>query len=420
MAGTAKVGRAAKGRRWLVRGALAGAVALLAAISIQDTAAQVAARTNLQLAHMLDPGAGRIAGRLAERTFAAEMQAAPDSRAAKLALQALRNDPTAVEAAATLALLAQLRGDQSRSDALFAYANTLSQRELRPQLWAIEQAVTRGDVEGALRHYDIALTTSRGAEDLLFPVLEKALREPLVRRTLLEKLASQPVWTRGFVNYAAITVSDPAATIDFFRSGQSAGLPIQEAERTAIVNAVAARGQHNLAWSYYSSFRPQALRTHSRDAEFMGTQDNPAVFDWVLRYDTGAIASLQGGEEGGLLDFSAPPGSSGALVDQLQILPAGQYRLEGRSAGIDLADDERPYWLVTCASGRELARIPVPNSDVNGGRFSGTVRVPAGCPVQTLSLIVRSSNRIAGASGQFEFVRLVPSTGSTSSAVGRS
>ena len=108
MAGTAKVGRAAKGRRWLVRGALAGAVALLAAISIQDTAAQVAARTNLQLAHMLDPGAGRIAGRLAERTFAAEMQAAPDSRAAKLALQALRNDPTAVEAAATLALLAQL------------------------------------------------------------------------------------------------------------------------------------------------------------------------------------------------------------------------------------------------------------------------------------------------------------------------
>jgi catechol 2,3-dioxygenase-like lactoylglutathione lyase family enzyme len=392
----------------LIRGALALAALVLAGISLTQTAAQVALRSNAQLAYTLDPRNGRAAARLSEQMLATEALGGSTQLSTQLALTALRHDPTAVEAVSTLALQLQMRGDAARSDALFAYGGQLSRRELRPQLWAIEEAVSRGDIRGALGHYDVALRTSRGAQDLLFPILENALREPMVRRPLLETLARQPVWTRAFINHVAITVSDPASTVAFMQAAETLGLPVQEAERTAVVNAIASRGSHNLAWQYYSSFRDGVQRDRSRDPGFQGTEDNPAVFDWVPRNEFGAIASIQGGTDGGALDYFTPSTGGGVLLEQVQMLPPGSYRLTGRSAAIEATPDEAPYWTLTCVGGTELGRVNVPNSQINGGAFGGTFRVRGGCPVQVLALVVPSSDRVAGSSGQFNQLQLVP------------
>src|SRR3546814_17422634 len=74
-----------------------------------------------------------------------------------------------------------MHGDRAGGERLLAYSQTLSRRDLRTQLMAIELAVARDDIPSALRHYDIALRTKKNAPDLLFPVLTSALTNPTIR-----------------------------------------------------------------------------------------------------------------------------------------------------------------------------------------------------------------------------------------------
>lgn len=88
------------------------------------------------------------------------LETARRREADRLARLALRQDPTAVAALATLGLNAQIRGDTNSARRYFAYSDKLSRRSLTTRLWAIEDAVARDDIPAALRNYDVALRTS--------------------------------------------------------------------------------------------------------------------------------------------------------------------------------------------------------------------------------------------------------------------
>ena len=133
-----------------------------------------------------------------------------------------------------------------------------------------------------------------------------------------------------------------------------------------------------------------------------------SVFDWQAGADTRLSAAILRKGESALLDFSVPPSVGGVLVRQTQLLPPGNYRIEGRSQGIDQPERSQPYWTLTCKDGRELGRVALSNSNQNGGDFSGRFTVPERCEVQTLSLVARSTDDIMGVSGQIEKARLVP------------
>lgn len=98
------------------------------------------------------------------------------------------------------------------------------------------------------------------------------------------------------------------------------------------------------------------------------------------------------------------------MLQQLQLLPPGSYRLSGHTIGIEQPAGALPYWTLRCQDGRELGRVEVPNSGVANGNFTGTFSVPAGCPVQTLVLMARSSDAIAGQSGQIDRAALMPAS----------
>ena len=398
---------------WGVRAALAAVAALLALPALSDAAARVLAKADTEQAHRLAPWDGQIAARLAEQRLTRSF--GEEAGSTQLARAALRHDPTAVEAASVLGLQAQLAGEEDAANRLFAYAHALSRRERRAQLWAIEEAVSRGDIAGALRHYDTALRTSRSASTLLYPVLATAIAEPLVRAALMDRLAEKPVWIRSFINHLAVNVARPEATVQVLRDGDRMGLPIEEAERVAVVNAVASRGLHELAWTYYASFRDGADRRRSRDPTFLRPVDDAAVFDWMPSNEGGLIASFQSGEDGGVVAFSVPSGTGGTLLRQTQLLPPGAYRLDGTGSALDIPADAPPYWQLACQDGRELGRVPIIADEEGSARFSSqAIIVPAGCPVQVLSLIARSSSQVAGQSGQIDRVLLSPAGGARS------
>lgn len=387
-------------------------LALLAAMlgigSVIGALANVIVKIDPGRAHLLAPGNGVITAALAKQRFEVGLQSGIDSEPARLARLALRQDPTTAEALTVLAFQAQFRADFEEARNLLAYSLTLSRRELQPRIWAIEEAVMRGDIADALQNYDIALRTSSRASDMLFPILASAIAEPQVRSRLIDIIADGPVWGRSFVYYVGVSGSDPEATVAFYREGERASLPIEDIDRAAVVNALVVRELFGEAWDYYTSFRPGAERHRSRDPDFLLSTEVPAPFDWQTTDDTALFASIITDGKDGRLDFSVPAGIGGVLLQQMQILPPGSYRLEGRSTGIDESENELPFWRLACVGGRELGRVVVPSSAQADGVFAGHLTVPPDCEVQVLSLVARPSGKIGGSFGQVEQVQLFP------------
>jgi len=391
-------------RTMAARATLAAVATILAGFALADSFAHALARSSPSQARVLAPWDGKIAGKAAERAMNIAPVADQDSQPARLARAAIALEPTSAEAFGVLGMQAQLRSQTEEARILFAYSLKLSRRELPPRLWAIEEAVGRGDLDQALRHYDIALRTSDQASARLFPPLASALDEQRVRQGVVKLLAANPPWREGFISYAARAGTSPRGTAALFRAAEANRIPVSPEMRTALVDSFANQGLFREAWSYYASIRPGAQRNRSRDPRFTFAEPRTSLFDWT----TGEFASLQQSGDNGVVGFFAPPATGGTLVSQAQLLPPGRYTLQGKSSDVDLPDESLPYWTLTCAGDRELGRVVVPPSATNGGRFRGQFLVPAGCPWQMLSLVARPTDDYRGVTGQIETVVLEP------------
>lgn len=397
-------------REWALRGSLAAAALVAGGFSTAQTFGYVLRSAAPERAATFAPGDGRILADVAEQQAASgESDASTRARIDALARQALSREPLAAPALTALAIDAEYRGDRTAARRLIAHSDRLSRRELGTRLWLIEDAVGRGDIKVALGHYDIALRTSRAAPDTLFPVLAQAISDEQINRGTAAILSKSPAWKDEFFAYLGEKSSEPVASARLFRRLAAAGVAPGEGPQAGVVNALIAKGQFDAAWNFYRTLRPGARRDRLRDPEFTAALARPSLFDWLpVTLEAGISASIQGGERGGVFDFAAPSTVGGTVLQQFVLLAPGTYRLSGRSAGIAQPADSRPYWQLVCADGRESGRVEVGSADQAGGRFAGTLTVPAGCPAQTLRLIVRPSNEVGGVTGQIEQVSLAP------------
>lgn len=371
--------------------------------AVADSLAHATASSSPRLAHRLAPWNGKIAAEFAQRTFDARPSPDVRSQSAILSRRALASEPTAVEALSVLALQAQMRGDGKASNALFAHELKLSRRELPPRLWAIEAAAIRGDINGALKNYDIALRTSKSASGRLFPILASAIVEPRIRLQLVAILAAEPVWRDDFISYATRAGDEPGAAAQLLADAERAGVPIDKELRTALVDRFADEGRLAEAWTYYRSIRPGAQTGTSRDPRFTFGGARRSIFDW----NVSEYASFQNSATGGTVDISVPTATGASILSQAMVLPGGAYTLSGRSEAIDQPERSRPYWLLKCGE-REVGRVDLPNSTVNSGRFAGSFIVPDGCPMHVLTLIARHSDDFGGVTGRITSALLEP------------
>lgn len=389
-----------------LRASLALLMAVVGYYSVTFSMAQVLVKVDPARAHALAPYDGRITARLAAKM--AEPDPKPNLIGSQhsdvFARQALGQDSTAVSAVSALGMNAQFRGDTVAARRFFSFAEKLSRRDLVTQLWAIEDAVSRGDIRGALRHYDVALRTKPALSDMLFPVLTAASAEPAVRAELVRTLSANPPWGDLFINHVAERGKDPRAVARLHQDLRRAGVNVPEGAQASAVATLLTTGDADEVWNHYSSLRQKVDRRRSRDARFAANFKRPSPLDWVAINDAGVNTAI----EEGLFDFSAPASVGGPLLQQVQVLPAGDYLLKGHSSGIDQIPEARPYWILTCSDGRELGRLDMPNSDQAGGNFSGIMRVPANCAIQTLTMMARPSEAVGGSSGRLDRVELTP------------
>ena len=397
--------------QWASRGALAIFAIVLGALSVTHTLADVIRQTDPARAHALAASDGQITSLLAERRLETVLSSNASAPVTRLARLAVRQDPTAVQAVATLGFLAQLRSDTATTRRLFNYSQFLSRRHLKTQLWAVEDAVARGDVARALRHYDVALRTSKSAPDLLFPVLSAAIADPAIRSNLVSTMRRQPAWAPDFVSYVATDRKNPSTTALFLAELRSAGLSVPLEATATIISQLIENNTIPDAWRYYGAVHPGADPRRSRDPYFMGDSKTGSLFDWSMSTEAGVSVSIQRNGSRGVFAFSVPSGAGGMLIRQVQVLPPGAYWLQGHSVGVDQPDQTRPYWTLTCHDGRELGRLTIPNSVQAGGRFSGKFDIPSRCSAQTLSLNARPTDALLGVTGQIDYVQLAPLIG---------
>jgi len=359
-------------------------------------------------AYTLAPHHPRIAATMARALFEPGAPAADRAKAIRLAHEALRRDPTTIIAATTLGLDVGLRGQDAAARRLLAYSQKLSRRDFPTQVWAIEDAVNRNDIPAALHGYDVALRTSRNAPQLLFPILASAITDPSIRAGLIPTLRRNPSWRHAFVEFVAENGPDPQATAHLFRGLHQAKVAISDQANATVTKALVEKNLPDAAWTFYASLHPGADRRISRDPRFTAIVSTPAPFDWVPLGSQGISTSFQRDDRGGIFDFSAPASVGGPLLTQMQMLPPGNYQLTGHSSGIDQPAASLPYWVLSCAGGRELGRVTVPNSVHAGGTFSGSFTVAADCPVQSLTFVAQPSDAISGVSGQIDQLLLRP------------
>ena len=394
---------------WAGRIALVCGLAVLAYHSVAFSVVQVAAKSQPQAADARVFYDARLSAAHAAALMIPNATAVERARAGELSRIALRRDPTAVSAVATLGLVTLARGDTAHARHLLAYAQMLSRRNVQTQLWSIEDAVGRNDISDALRWYDIALRTKPALNEVLYPVLAQASRDATLRAALVHMLTGKPPWVDSYVGYLALQKDDPESTAALFTSLRARGVALPASAQVSVVNMLLDAGNVDKAWRYYVAIRPGADRKRARDPRFTALLDTSSAFDWTTRSDNGLSSSIQRTRDGGAFEFSAPASVGGPVLQQVQLLPAGIYRLSGHSDGIAQESRSLPYWVLTCrGDGRELGRVTMLNSAQAGGMFAGTLTVPANCPVQTLTLFAQTSDAIGGTSGQIDRVVLEP------------
>lgn len=389
-----------------MRGLLAAAVIAVGYVGSAHSLAQASRSTDIERAYRVSPGNAQIVALFAQRLSGVDATAADRARADQLARYALRHDATAIVAVSTLGINAQARGRVEEARRLFAFSEALSRRDMQTQLWAIEDATTRNDVADALKHYDIALRTSPRASNLLFPIMASAISDREIRRVLLQTLSRGANWGPHFINYVASQGPEPRAATALFVGLERARVRVSPEAHAALVNNLISRELYRDAWAYYVTSHPGASQSSSRDPEFQARPEEASLFDWVPLNGVGITTSMHVSEGRGGFDFAASPSVGGPLLQQMQMLPPGEYVLEGRSRDIDQAPGERPYWVLQCRTGPELGRAVVPNSADAKGIFGGNFTVPSDCPAQILALVAVPTQSITGLAGTIERAEL--------------
>lgn len=350
----------------------------------------------------LAPNDARVLAAMASATLRSPMPTAEArARAARQATAALMLEPGNVSAVTTLGLVAALDGQRNKAKALFDYSVRRSRRELQAQLWLIEDAVGRQDIPAALSHYDVALRTSKSAPDILFPVLTQATSDAQIRSALIGVLRKDPIWREAFEGYLANHTRDYPAAIALFAAMARSGVPPIESGENVLLSNMVTAGLTDDAWRYYRLRRPRIDPVQPRNATFSPNGADGSPFAWGLINDNGISSSLGGDASGGALSFEVSPSIGGTIIQQMQHLPPGRYRLSGHSRIMqhDAADHLR--WEIVCGDGRPLGRASLRSLEREPVVFATSFIVPpVNCGFQLLRLSALPTDNIEGISGE--------------------
>ena len=332
------------------------------------------------------PGDARALSRMADTSLLVEDgQLRDPSEPRRYARAALARDATLPASWRVLGLTAP--DGSALSVKLLETAERLSRRDAPTQLALIELAVGRGDILGALAHYDILLRISSAYDAVLFPVLVGASTEPQIRQVLGQQLLRAPMWRRRFLAYMVNAATPYPVQADLFSAIAKGGKAFPDSDIVASqATNSALGGNYAIARHLYGLVAPGEVTQRLRNGGF-DTDGGVPPFDWQYDSDgalTVAVASFGPGRR---LEIISERGDGARAARQLLFLAPGRYRLAAQVGAIEGEPAGRPYMTMTCAdAGTPLLTV---DTQPKARRVTGMVSVPNGCAVQWLELGMR-------------------------------
>jgi hypothetical protein len=315
-------------------------------------------------------------------------------RMRRLVETVLARDVTIPAAIEYRGLQAHAAGDGVSEARLFRLSNAISRRSLATRLWFIQSAVDRGDVAGALEHFDLALRTSSAAPKLLFPVLANAATDAGLVRPIAAILDRPNDWR---VLFLEATIRDGArvdALADVLAAMRDRAMILANGIDRALATKLAEQGAFAKAAAVEAHFHP-GPHALLRDPRFADVRAAPP-FGWALTND-GQIAAERSRVAGvTALAVHAQPLAAGQAAAQLLLLLPGRYRLATRMAE-GLADTmSPPSWSLACGEGARQQLAVLPLSAAAGTTATVDFAVPEGCAGQWLTLQILASDAPEG------------------------
>jgi hypothetical protein len=380
------------GKTGWVRRIAIGLVGLtLAGYATRDALVQSAARTRPDFALGLD---GTNATAL-NANFRALLAAQPEAPM-PLDRWAARARAALLAAPLSAAMVRMVSADpaQKQSQETLQLAERLSRRDALTQLALTETAVSAGEVDVALLHYDHALSIYPDMRTILFPLLANGLAEPAIQRGVVALARRQRPWIDSFFAFAVQSSNVPdalAATLSALDRGPGA-LGSARAHEAALAKRLVDNGRYALA-------RRVAMREAGGDAAWIdrpgfapATWATPAQpLTWSTTEDDSVEAQLTADNQ---VAVSILPGRSGLAIFRVLVLAPGTYRFTaGAAAPQDIAATGG-HWSVVClpSSGRlspSLAEIPV---NLQQTVSAARVTVPASCGAVRLGFTIDNVN----------------------------
>lgn len=320
--------------------------------------------------------------------------------------KALRSAPLSAGAVRLLAVSEQLRGHAARAEQLLLLSARISRRDLGTQLALIELMVQKNDIPSALDHYNIALTTAKDAEAILFPILANAIEDPVIADAFVAQVRAGRSWVGAFLSYAiragghSPTVASILAT-----SGAAPRIDPNENIKSLLLTGLGAERRFDILRQTYLGMRGAKaglLTTAGFDAE--STRASWTPVSWQL---TGAAPLSIGFQKrdasSDAMDLHVLLDSGSQLIAarKLLYLRPGPYRLGGKLESQSWPAGADVRWALKCALTPEEPTLWMGIFDNNGRMTApGPAQVPAQCPVQFLDLIVMAPE----GQSQLEFV----------------
>lgn len=336
------------------------------------------------------PWDARAKARAAELKMVPKADRASLADVRRLSLDALRRDPLAAVALRNIGMMESLDGREAEARRIFNLAGKLTKRDLGVHIWQIEDQVKRGDIPGALAHYDMALRTSVAARDLLMPILIRASDDPAIAEPLRRFLGRRPPWAPEF--FAKLADQGTAST-PILGLAQSWGGYVDR-ENWWVAQKLINRLYHDKQFggAYAIFIRTVGLPPNRAPLVYNGrfaTAPYFSPFDWQLLNDEASNASIDRADNSEAL-FSTIQTRHAQVATITLVLKPGYYVLMSEARSLDSSRTTGGRWLIRCEDQRtdELVSAPLSPRNLSGDMAAQALfQVPAsGCRGQTLVL----------------------------------
>lgn len=371
---------------------LTGSFLLGAAAIVQGLVHQVADKAPDSLL-MLAPWSSKAPARKAELLLVnGDAKSEPARRYAK---SALSRDPTNVIALRTLAMIAEIEGEELKAQQLLAQAQKLSRRDLTTQLLAVRTKLQSGNDVGAMEDYSAALLTSRKSWSLFLPLLSQASADITFVPRIAQILAMEPQWLYPFYQEWLRDPPQPESMIALSRAMDAKGKPLNLTTRRALMGRLIEAQRWDLVRAEYGRLRPALSKVRFLPIDSFESGGVLMPLDWSL--NTAGKADVR---------FSTTPQSNAKMrilatiegfandevARRLLLLVPGDYQLTtsytiSRDSERQFKENEGVKISLQCYSGEGLVfGIPL----LQPGSFSARFRVGNECGAQWIFIGVSS------------------------------